>query len=365
MKKFIFLLSFFILCGSINFSLAKKQEIDPLYLYTEPKDGIAYEAELKQKEAEKAAKKAEKKAKKIEKKKKQKKRPWIHERTFLDEIDMSAQPSTQEDYLKMATDKKRKDFEIPKPVFETSNDIILPNPKFRVIRYNTPPGQRNIDLTKLVSQRRVSSPAILSPDKTKIVYTQASFMPQYKQTMSAAYLIPIKQANDAYEILYNVNAIQQNMTPFLTVGMDEVLDFQFKTLYPIDWSKDSMKIAFKEKIGSNLSETWKTNVIIYDFKTQRHKRLTAVREAIIYWWRQNKQIELNNYMWDIFPVGWDKNAPDRIIVYAYAFTKSKPFFLGTWSIDYEEGKSKLESIDSTNIEIDLNGYGLKQIKLEN
>ena len=365
MKKGILLLIFIIFCGCINFTFAKKQEIDPLYLYTEPKDGIAYEAELKQKAEEKAAKKAEKRAKKIEKKKKQKKRPWVHERMCLDEIDMSAQPVTSDVYLKMASDKKRKDFEIPEPIFENKDDIILPNPKFRVIRYNTPPGQRNIDLTKLVGQRRVSSPAILSPDKTKIVYTQASFMPQYKQTMSAAYLIPVKQEKDAYEILYNVNAIQQEMKPFLTVGMDEVLDFQFKTLYPIDWSKDSMKIAFKEKIGSNLAETWKTNVIIYDFKTQRFKRLTAVREAIIYWWRQNKQLELNNYMWDIFPVGWDKNNPDRIIVYAYAFTESKPFFLGTWRIDYEEGKSNLESINSTNIEIDLNGYGLKQIKLEN
>lgn len=365
MKKSIFLLVFFILFGCINFSFAKKQEIDPLYLYTEPKDGIAYEEELKQKQSEKEAKKAEKRAKKIEKKKKQKNYPWRHERIFLDEIDRSAQPVTQDDYLKMAAEKKRKDFEIPEPKFETSEDIILPNPKFRVIRYNTPPGQRNIDLTKLVGQRRVSSPAILSPDKTKIVYTQANFMPQYQQTMSSAYLIPVKNQNDAYDILYQVNAIQQEMKPFLTVGMDEVLNFQFKTLYPIDWSKDSMKIAFKEKIGSNLAETWKTNVIIYDFKTQRYKRLTAVREAIIYWWRQNKQLELNNYMWDIFPVGWDKNNPERIIVYAYAFTESKPFFLGTWSIDFEEGKSKLESLDSTNIEIDLNGYGLKQVKLEN
>ena len=93
--------------------------------------------------------------------------------------------------------------------------------------------------------------------------------------------------------------------------------------------------------------------------------MTAIREAILYWWRQNKQIELNNYMWDIYPIGWDKNNPDRLVVYAYAFTKDNPLFLGTWSIDYNEEKSKLMSIDSTNVEIDLNGFGLKEIKLEN
>ena len=34
------------------------------------------------------------------------------------------------------------------------------------------------------------------------------------------------------------------------------------------------------------------------------------------------------------------------------------------SIDYNEEKSQLISIDSTNVEIDLNGFGLKEVKLE-
>ena len=62
------------------------------------------------------------------------------------------------------------------------------------------------------------------------------------------------------------------------------------------------QIAFKEKIGSNADDTWQTNLIVYDFTSKNWKRLTAVREAVIYWWRQNKQIELKDYMWDIFPV---------------------------------------------------------------
>ena len=53
-----------------------------------------------------------------------------------------------------------------------------------------------------------------------------------------------------------------------------------------------------------------------------------------------------------------------MIVYAYAFTGEKPLFLGTWSIDYNEEKSQLVSIDSTDVEIDLNGFGLKEVKLE-
>ncbi len=284
---------------------------------------------------------------------------------YYHNIDKSNIPLTEDDYYQAAADKKRKNFVIPEPDFEQGEDIILPDPQFRVVRYNSPPGQRNIDVSKVVSEHVVTAPGILSPDKTKMVYTKAFFYITFAQTSAAAYLIEIpKNSGDAYEVLYKTNVMQGNPKPILTLGMDELIQYQFKTLFPIDWSKDSTKIAFKEKIGSNAAETWKTNIIVYDFKTNNWKRLTAVREAIIYWWRQNKQIELKDYMWDIFPVGWDKNNPDRMILYAYAFTNDKPLFLGTWSIDYNENKSELISINSTAAQIDLNGFGLKEIKFE-
>ena len=262
----------------------------------------------------------------------------------------------------MAKDIKRSDFVIPEPDFSDFDDIIMPD--YRVIKYNTPPGQRNIDLSHLVINRTASSLGILSPDLKKIVYTKSFFYPKFSQTASCAYYISVSGSKNPYDALYKANVISGDIYPIVSVGMDEMVNYQFITLFPIDWSKDSSKIAFKEKIGSNLNETWQTNLIIYDFNTKSWKRLTAIREAIIYWWRQNKQIDLKDYMWDIFPVGWDKNNPDRLICYAYAFTKSNPFFLGTWSIDFNEEKSSLISIDSTQAVIDLNGFGLKEINLE-
>lgn len=284
---------------------------------------------------------------------------------YYHNIDMSNAPVTVDDYYKLAAEKKRKDFEIPLPEFLQDGDVILPDPHYRVIKYNTPPGQRNIDLTQLIARRTVSSPGILSPDKKKMVYTKCFYYPKNAQTSSAAYFINVNpQITDAYEVLYRTNVMEGDTAPIFTVGMNEVQKYQYKTLYPLDWSQDSTKIAFKEKIGSNLHETWQTNVIIYDFKTQTYKRLIAVREAIVYWWRQNKQIELKDYMWDIYPIGWDKNNPDNIVVYAYAFTNDKPLFLGTWSVDFNEDKSSLISIDSTYVQIDLNGFGLKEVKME-
>lgn len=355
MKKLFFIIVFIGLLALMPECYAKKEKVlpDPLYLNSDTIDYEKIEPEpVKIKDPRTLGEKA---------------RAKLHlpptRKIYYHHIDKTNMPVTVDDYYELAQDKKRKDFTIPEPDFSHSADIVMPDPHFRVVSYNVPPGQRNIDLTKIVAQRTVSSPGILSPDKKKMVYTKCFFYPRYGQTSSAAYLIPLS-GGDAYDVLYKANVMQGDVNPIVTVGMDYMQQYQFKTLFPIDFSKDSSKIAFKEKIGSNMYETWQTNVIIYDFKSKTWKRLTAVREAIIYWWRQNKQIELKDYMWDIFPIGWDKNNPERLIVYAYAFTKEEPMFLGTWSIDYDEQKSQLVSIDSTDANIDLNGFGLKEIKFE-
>ena len=355
MRKFFLSFILLLLIAGLPVCYAKKEKKlpDPLYLQSETLD---YEQ-------------IEPKPEKVKDPRtlKEKTRAKLHmkpsKKIYYHNINKSNIPITMDDYYAMSEDIKRKDFKIPEPQFNLSAEIIAPDPHFRVISYNVPPGQRNIDLTKVVAQRTVSSPGILSPDKKIMVYTQCYFYPKFNQTASSAYVIFTK-GGDAYDVLYNTNVMQGDQKPIVSVGMDYLQEYQFKTLFPIDFSKDSSKIAFKEKIGSNIYETWQTNVIVYDFKTKTWKRLTAVREAILYWWRQNKQIELKDYMWDIFPIGWDKNNPDRMLIYAYAFTNDQPLFLGTWSIDYDEQKSKLESLNATDAQIDLNGFGLKEIKLE-
>ena len=354
MKKYFLYTVFACMLFSLLPVSAKKNAPDPFYLSTPVLD--AEQIEIKEKEKD---------VRTLNEKVREKLHLPKTKKIYIHNIDRSTQPVTLDDYYTAAVEQKRKDFQIPEPTFTAEDGFYFSNPHFRVISFNTPPGQRNIDLTQLVKRRTVASAGILSPDKSRIVYTKSFFYPQLGQTSSAAYYVPIEDAKDAYDVLYQTNVMQGDVNPILSVGMDAIQDSQFKTLFPIDWSEDGTKIAFKEKIGSNYHDTWKTNVIIYDFESKNWKRLTAVREAIIYWWRQNKQIELKDYMWDIFPIGWEKQNPDRLVVYAYAFTDNVPFFLGTWSIDYNEAKSELISIDSTSVEINLNGYGLKEVKLEN
>ena len=68
-------------------------------------------------------------------------------------------------------------------------------------------------------------------------------------------------------------------------------------------------------------------------------------------------VNLDDNRWDIYPLGFEKDDPERIIVQAFAYTGEKPIFLGTWSVDYQGNQSRLISFDK-NVEpsVSINGY---------
>lgn len=136
------------------------------------------------------------------------------------------------------------------------------------------------------------------------------------------------------------------------------LDVQ-KTLTVIDWSADGKKIAFKEKVSYTPEGLWRTNLLVYNLETGKIKELSEVREAIQYYWRENHNLYLKDYRWDIYPIGWDALNPERIIVFAYAATGEKPKYLGAWSIDFYGDRAMLMSLTDTNFQVSQNGSCLK------
>ena len=52
-------------------------------------------------------------------------------------------------------------------------------------------------------------------------------------------------------------------------------------------------------------------------------------------------MDLDEYRWDIYPLGFLKGSNSRIAAYGYAYTGSKPIFLGIWSIDTRGQQSRL------------------------
>ena len=70
--------------------------------------------------------------------------------------------------------------------------------------------------------------------------------------------------------------------------------------------------------------------------------------------------DLSQKRWDIYPMGFDANDNNRVIVCAYAYTGDKPKFLGTWSIDVEGVESKLDALDNTYIPVSIVGFRLAE-----
>ena len=155
--------------------------------------------------------------------------------------------------------------------------------------------------------------------------------------------------------------------PIMSSGLYD-MDYGIqKTLTVVDWSQSGKQLLVKEKILKDGDGVWQTNILVYDFETNTTKKLDEVRQAIQYYWNKNQRLDLYYYRFDIYPLGWDANHPDRVLLYAYGYNKNTgetPKFLGTWSIDYKGEQSHLVSVLQTGYIVQANGFCLKAKNLE-
>ena len=269
-------------------------------------------------------------------------------------------PKTMEDYYRAVNKAASKNQNIPSPRFVKDEKLVdLPDPDLVVRRYNNPPGMYEINLNSLKKKRQINSIGVASPEYDKMVYSTVFYFPSTKTTASELYLMNLDTTKGLSSRLEDAH-INHGKTSIHRVQMDRLdLDIH-KSLTVLDWSEDGQKIAIKEKIAFAPEGTWRTNLLVYDLTTGKVKDLSEVRSAIEYYWRK-LDLNLKDYRWDIYPIGWDSMNPDRIIVFAYASTGEKPKYLGAWSIDYKGERSLLLSLTSTKFEVSQNGVCLKTI----
>lgn len=268
-------------------------------------------------------------------------------------------PKTMNEYYREANKAAEKAKEIPSPTFEKDEKLVdLPDPNILLKKYNNPPGFYNINLNNLKKSKKVNSIGVVSPNLDKMVYSTVYYYPSTKTASSELYLMNLDTSKNLQSRIENAH-VNHGRKVIHRTGMDALeLDVQ-KTMTVIDWSEDGKRIAFKEKISFTPDGLWKTNLLVYDLQTGKVKELSEVREAIKYYWRENHELYLNDYRWDIYPIGWDALNPERIIVFAYASTGEKPKYLGAWSVDYHGDRAMLMSLTSTNFEVSQNGLCLK------
>ncbi len=265
---------------------------------------------------------------------------------------------TVEEYeaLSYPTDKAVIDYGIPQT--DKPYDMqYVPQPTYRLARYNDPPGTPDLKISKdLFRTRQLNLPGITSPDFTIMVYPAVYYYPLRGAVSCDLFLIALRDNDSAVNKILKANIANRYPEPILSTDKELTNSTAFRTLTPIDFSEDGSKLLVKEKIGSSADGIWQTNAIVYDFNTHTSYNLVELRYAISYYWKEYKGLDLVDKRWDIYPLGFSKGNPDRIIATAYAYTGEAPVFLGVWSIDTKGEQSRLISLNNGSVEVASNGF---------
>ena len=269
---------------------------------------------------------------------------------------------TVEEYEALSRGKSKKEIEVEEAnIPKDSTMVYVPQKTFKLIKYNDPVGSPELNLPRRLNfDRQINAQGIVSGDKTMLVYPAVYYYAQSDCTACDLFLIKLDPSLNETERVKRANIIQKDETPLISTEKSLDEKYIFRTLTPIDFSVDNKKLAVKEKVGYRHDGIWKTDLWVYDFEKREARKLPQIREAIEEYWKYSGGIELTETRWDIYPMGFDYNNDDRIIVCAYAYTGNTPKFLGTWSIDTEGENSKLEDLDGNYIPVSTVGYRLAE-----
>lgn len=254
-------------------------------------------------------------------------------------------------------DKSGNLFDIPK-IEKPSDFKYIPQPLYRIVKYNEPAGGAELSLGKrLFIKRMINAQGIVSPDYTKLVYPAVYYYPDSASVACDLFVIPLLGDDQVLNTILRANVANRNPNPILSTEKSIDNFSAFRTLTPVDFSADGTKLLVKEKIGSSEDGIWETKVYVYDFTNKVSYDLIEIRDSISYFWKEYMDVNLDDKRWDIIPLGFDIQNPDRIIVQSYAYTGSTPVYLGAWSVDYKGEQSRLVSFNKNYTpKVSANGY---------
>ena len=241
------------------------------------------------------------------------------------------------------------------------NMVDIPQKKFKLVKYNEPVGSPELTLPrKLNFDRQINAQGIVSGDFTKLVYPAVYYYAQSDCTSCDLFLINLDSTLSDIEKVKKANIVNREKEPLISTSKDIDTKFIFRTLTPIDFSPDNKKLVVKEKVGHRHDGIWKTDLWVYDFETKEARKLPQIRDAIVNYWALTGGVDFDEKRWDIYPMGFDANDENRVVLCAYAYTGDVPKFLGTWSIDVYGENSRLESLSGVSFPVSIVGFRLEQ-----
>lgn len=271
---------------------------------------------------------------------------------------------TNEEYEAKSRAKTKKEVIAEVKQAETPKDpkmAYVPQKTYKLVKYNEPVGSPELSLPrKLNFDRQINAQGIVSGDKTMLVYPAVYYYAQPDCTTCDLFLIKLDPSLTDTEKVMKANIVQKEEKPLISTDKDIDTKYIFRTLTPVDFSSDNKKLVVKEKVGHRHDGIWKTDLWVYDFEFNKATKIPQIRDAIINYWAKTEELDFDENRWDIYPMGFDANDDNRVIVCAYAYTGDVPMFLGTWSIDVDGNNAKLEDLDGNTIPVSVIGYRLAE-----
>jgi len=265
---------------------------------------------------------------------------------------------TTEEYENLSKDIPNSEKEIPEYTLPKDTQMkYIPQPIYKLTRYNNPPGSPDLRLEKRFKyDRQVNGGAVTSPNRDIMAYPVTYYYVVNQCTAGDIFVIPLDKTLPDVSRILRANVVKRWPEPILSTEKEIGEKYTFRTMTPIDFSPDGSKLVAKEKIGNANDGIWKTNLWIYDFKTKEARNLSEIREAIRFYWANTEGLVLDDKRWDITPLGFDANDPNRVVVTAFGYTGKAPKFLGNWSIDYQGQRTMLVSLFEPEAKISINGF---------
>ncbi len=276
---------------------------------------------------------------------------------------MNRNPSgymTVEEYELLSAPKDRMTMEVEVPKIPTPADMVyVPQPSYQIVKYNNPPGSPEITIgSSLYKRRQQNAQGIVSPDFKKLVYPSIYYYPNSASTACDLFVINLEEAKSNKDKILTANVLHRVSEPILSTEKSNDNLYTFRTLTPIDFSTDGTKLLVKEKVGNTKDGIWKTTPIVYDFVNNVSYNLIEVRGAIVYYWERYKNLDLDDKRWDVYPLGFDAENSDWVVVNAVAYTGNTPINLGIWKVTYTGEQSRLVTFDNSAVNVSMNGYKL-------
>ena len=269
--------------------------------------------------------------------------------------------SSFKEKIQKSKEERNKKKEKKKKAKEPPVEELVPQGDYRFVKYNDLAGEIELDLLNLKVEKQLNTAGCISPDFSKLAYSQVYFYPSINRVASELFYINLDKTKPPMKSVREATIKDRVEIPLLSKGLENVNSQIFKTIIPVDWSYDSSKLLIKTRYGETQRDLWECSTWIYDFDTNKIHELSNLKKDIRDDYLNRFGVILSAYQWDVQPIGWDINNHERIIVYAYGMKRDKHrIFLGAWSVGYKNGDILFLSKTKNNYQIGKYGYKVKR-----